>query len=415
VGAESVTRPAGKPHGLTRARTSFIGRSDAVAKVSGLLDSYRLVTVTGPGGVGKTRLADAVLRQVADRFADGIAVVELAAVSEPALVNATVATVLEVHQAAGMSVVDALAERLSRQQLLLVLENCEHVLDAAAELCEALLVSADDIKILATSREPLGLADEARYRLPPLTLPGTDTPERAEAVRLFVERARQVDPDFSVAGDKNLMLARLVRRLDGLPLAIELAAARVEALGLAQLVDRLDDRSQLLASASQAAAARQRSLQATVEWSYQLLSEPEQQVFRRLAVFPSPFTLDAAEAIAGTEAGQTVLRLVDCSLLVPPVTGPDGRSRYLMLQTLRGYGLSQLRAAGEEHYAAAALAVHALEVAEQAAAEMAVRSGEQPAVLWLDAEDAVVHQGLAWALEYDPPAALRLATALAPW
>ncbi len=393
----------------------LIGRSDAVAKVSGLLDSYRLVTVTGPGGVGKTRLADAVLRQVADRFADGIAVVELAAVSEPALVNATVATVLEVHQAAGMSVVDALAERLSRQQLLLVLENCEHVLDAAAELCEALLVSADDIKILATSREPLGLADEARYRLPSLTLPGTDTPERAEAVRLFVERARQVDPDFSVAGDKSLMLARLVRRLDGLPLAIELAAARVEALGLAQLVDRLDDRSQLLASASQAAAARQRSLQATVEWSYQLLSEPEQQVFRRLAVFPSPFTLDAAEAIAGTEAGQTVLRLVDCSLLVPPVTGPDGRSRYLMLQTLRGYGLSQLRAAGEEHYAAAALAVHALEVAEQAAAEMAVRSGEQPAVLWLDAEDAVVHQGLAWALEYDPPAALRLATALAPW
>ena len=164
-----------------------------------------------------------------------------------------------------------------------------------------------------------------------------------------------------------------------------------------------------------AAAARQRSLEATVEWSYQLLSEPEQQVFRRLAVFPGPFTLDAAEAIAGTGAGQTVLRLVDCSLLVPPVTGPDGRSRYLMLQTLRGYGLSQLREAGEEHDAAAALAVHALEVAEQAATEMAVRSGEQPAALWLDAEDAVVHQGLAWALEHDPPAALRLATALAPW
>jgi predicted ATPase/DNA-binding CsgD family transcriptional regulator len=415
VGADSVTRPAGKPHGLTRARTSFIGRSDAVAKVAGLLDSYRLVTVTGPGGVGKTRLADAVLRQVAGRFADGVAVVELAAVSEPALVSATVAAALDVRQAAGMSVVEALADRLSRQQLLLVLDNCEHVLDAAAELCEALLVSADDIKVLATSREPLGLADEARFRLPPLTLPGADLPERADAVTLFVVRARQVDPDFSVAGDKSLMLARLVRRLDGLPLAIELAAARVEALGLAQLVDRLDDRSLLLASASRAAAARQRSLQATVEWSYQLLSEPEQKAFRRLAVFPSPFTLDAAEAAAGTEAGQAVLRLVDCSLLVPPETGPDGRSRYLMLQTLRGYGLSQLRAAGEEHYAAAALAAHALEVAEQAAAEMAVRSGERPAALWLDAEDAVVHQGLAWALAFDPPAALRLAAALAPW
>jgi Cdc6-like AAA superfamily ATPase len=137
VGADSVTRPAGKPHGLTRARTSFIGRSDAVAKVARLLDSYRLVTVTGPGGVGKTRLADAVLRQVAGRFADGVAVVELAAVSEPALVSATVAAALDVRQAAGMSVVEALADRLSRQQLLLVLDNCEHVLDAAAELCEA--------------------------------------------------------------------------------------------------------------------------------------------------------------------------------------------------------------------------------------------------------------------------------------
>jgi predicted ATPase/DNA-binding CsgD family transcriptional regulator len=412
---ESVTRPSGRSHGLTRARTSFIGRSDAIGKVAGLLDRYRLVTVTGPGGVGKTRLADEVLRQVAGRFADGAAIVELAAVSEPALVNATVATALDVHQAAGMSIVDALAERLSRQQLLLVVDNCEHVLDAAAELCEALLVSADDIKILATSREPLGLADEARYRLPPLTLPGADSAEGAESVTLFVERARQVDPDFSVEGDESRVLARLVQRLDGMPLAIELAAARVEALGLTQLLDRLDDRSRLLVSANRAAAARQRSLEATVEWSYQLLSEAERQVFRRLAVISGPFTLDAAEAVAGTEASQTVLRLVDCSLLVPPVTGPDGRSRYLMLETLRDYGLSQLREAAEEQDAAAALAVHALDMAEQAAAQMAVRSGEKPAALWLDAEDAVVHQGLAWALDHDPPAALRLAAALAQW
>ena len=139
MAAEPVTRPAGKLHGLTHARTSFIGRSDAVAKVAGLLESYRLVTVTGPGGVGKTRLADEVLKQVADRFADGVAIVELAAVSEAALVAATVATALEVHQAAGMSIVDALAERLSRQQLLLVLDSCEHVSGEAAQLCAALL------------------------------------------------------------------------------------------------------------------------------------------------------------------------------------------------------------------------------------------------------------------------------------
>jgi predicted ATPase/DNA-binding NarL/FixJ family response regulator len=415
VGVESVARPSRKLLGLTHARTSFVGRAGAIGKVAALLDSYRLVTVTGPGGVGKTRLADEVLKHVARRFADGVGIVELAAVSEPALVAATVATALEVHQAAGMSIVDALAERLSRQQLLLVLDNCEHVLDAAAELCTALLVSADDITILATSREPLGLPEEARYRLPPLALPGQHPEAQSEAMILFVERARQLDPDFTVDGDSGAIVERLVQRLDGMPLAIELAAARVEALGLPQLMDRLDDRFRLLISANRAATARQRSLEATVDWSYQLLTASEQRLFRRLAVFPGPFTLDAAEAVAGADAGPAVLRLVDCSLLVPPAAGPDGRSRYLMLETLRGYGLNRLREVGEEQDAAAALAVHALQVAEQAATEMAAGSGERPAALWLDAEDGAVHQGLAWALDHDPPAALRLAVALAPW
>jgi tetratricopeptide (TPR) repeat protein len=175
------------------------------------------------------------------------------------------------------------------------------------------------------------------------------------------------------------------------------------------------DRFQLLVSPNRAAAARQRSLEATVDWSYQLLSGSEQRVFRRLAVFPGPFTPDAAEAVAGTVAGPTVLRLVDCSLLLPPATGPDGRSRYLMLEMLRGYGLSRLREAGEEQDAAAALAAHALGVAERAAAQMAVRSGEFPAALWLDAEDAALHQGLAWLLDHDPASALRVAAVLAPW
>jgi predicted ATPase len=238
---------------------------DAIEKVVGLLGSYRLVTVTGPDGVGKTRLADEVLKQVAGRFADGVGIVELAAVSEPALVAAAVATALEVRQAAGMSIVDALAERLSRQQLLLVLDNCEHVLGAAAELRAALLVSADDVTILATSREPFGLPEEARYRLPPLALPSQDdSMAQAEAVALFVERARQLNPDFTVDGDPRPLVERLVQRLDGMPLAIELAAARVEALGLNQLLDRLDDRFRLLISANRAAVARQRSLEATV-------------------------------------------------------------------------------------------------------------------------------------------------------
>ena len=413
-----VVRSAGTRRGLTHARTSFVGRSGAVGQVAELLGTYRLVTITGPGGVGKTRLADEVLQRVSDRFADGAGIVELAAVAEPALVAATAATALQVHQAAGMSIVDALAERLSRQQLLLVMDNCEHVLDAAAELCAALLGVADDIRILVTSREPLGLPEEARYRLAPLALPDPNAPEclaQTEAVTLFAERARQLNPGFVVDGDSGPMVARLVRHLDGMPLAIELAAARVEALGLTQLLDRLDDRFRLLVSANRTAAARQRSLEAAVDWSYQLLTEDEQRVFRRLSVFPGPFTLDAAEAVAGAEAGPVVLRLVDCSLLVPPATEPDGRSRYQMLETLRGYGLKRLREAGEDHEAAAALAAHALTVAENAAAQVAVGRRELAGLRWLDAEDAAVHQGLAWALEHEPMAALRLAVALAQW
>jgi predicted ATPase/DNA-binding CsgD family transcriptional regulator len=416
--ADPVTQAAGNVRGLTHARTSFVGRTDAIEKVAGLLARYRLVTVTGPGGVGKTRLADEVLQRVADRFADGVWVAELAAVQEPALVPAMVATALGLHQAAGVSIAEALAARLSRQQVLLVLDNCEHVIDAAAELCATLLLAADDVRILATSREPLGLAEEARYRLSPLTLPSPEVPGQggtAEAVALFAERALQVDPDLILDDESGALVERLVRRLDGMPLAIELAAARVESLGLAQLLDRLDDRSALLVSASRGVAARQRSLEAAIGWSYQLLTEPDQRAFRGLAVFPGPFTLDAAEAVAGLGAGPAVLHLVDCSLLVPPRTGPDGRSRYSMLETLRGYGLERLRAAGEEHQAASALAVHAIHVAEHAAVQMAVRDQEQSAASWLDAEDAAVHQALAWALDHDPSAALRLAVALAPW
>ena len=226
-----------------------------------------------------------------------------------------------------------------RRQLLLVLDNGEHVLDAVARFCATVLLSADDIRILATSREPLGLPEEARYRLPPLALPGPFEPEdpdgsgQAEAVTLFVERARQIDPDLTLDGEAAAVVARLVERLDGMPLAIELAAARVEALGLGPMLDRLDDRFRLLVSANRAAPARQRSLDAAVDWSYQLLAGPEQRVFRRLSVFPGPFSLDAAEAVAGADAGPAVLHLVDCSLLVPPAAGPDGRSRYSMLET----------------------------------------------------------------------------------
>jgi predicted ATPase/class 3 adenylate cyclase/DNA-binding CsgD family transcriptional regulator len=408
----------GAVRGLAPALTTFIGRAGAVEEVCGLLDSRRLVTVTGPGGVGKTRLAAEVARRVAGRFADGACLVELAAVQEQALVPAAVAAALGIPQAQGLSAAESLAAALSRQQVLLVLDNCEHVIAAAADLCELLLPAADDVRILATSQEPLQVSGEARYRLPPLAVARSDglaEASESEAVSLFADRARRVDPHFSLDPESAPVVARLVARLDGMPLAIELAAARVEALGVEQLLDRLDDRFALLASGDRRAAARQRSLAAAVDWSYQLLSGQEQEVFRQLSVFPGPFTLEATKAVAGPFAEPVVLHLVDCSLISPPRPGPDGRARYLMLETLRAYGAGRLSEAGEQPTALAKLAGYALQVAEQTAEGMQTGTGELAAARWLDAEDATMQQALTWALEHQPSVAMRLAPALAPW
>jgi predicted ATPase/DNA-binding CsgD family transcriptional regulator len=416
VSATAVT--AGGVHGFPAVLTSFVGREGPVCEVAGLLGRHRLVTVAGPGGAGKTRLADEVARRVAGRFADGAWLAELAPVQDPGLVAAVVAAVLGVREQPGMPLAEVLGRALARRQLLLVLDNCEHVIGAAAGLCAGLLAACDDVRVLATSREPLRVAGEARYRLGPLSLPdGGDLAGAgaSEAVALFVDRACQVDPGFVLDGAAGPTVARLVARLDGMPLAIELAAARVEALGVGQLADRLDDRFGLLTAGDRLAPGRQRSLAAAVEWSYRLLDEREQGVFRALSVFPGPFTLEAAEAVAGPGASAVVLHLVDCSLLVPPRTGPDGRSRYGMLETLRAYAAGLLAGAGEDAWAAAALAGWAVEVAEQAAAGLQTIEGEAPAARWLDAEDAMIRQVLDWAAGHDPATALRLAVALGWW
>ncbi len=419
-----VTDAAGSMHGFPAALTSFVGRAGVVGEVAGHLGQYRLVTVTGPGGVGKTRLAGEVAGQVAGRFADGVWLAELAAVQDPAQVAAAVAVALGIRELPSVPAADALAHALARRQLLLVLDNCEHVIGAAAELCGRLLLGADDVRVLATSREPLQIAGEARYRLAPLTLPGPDNPADAdgsEAVALFADRARRADASFALDGETAPVVARLVARLDGMPLAIELAAARVEALGVAPLLDRIDDRFTLLEAGDRLAAARQRSLAATVEWSYRLLEERERRVFRALSVFPGPFTLEGAEAVAGADAGPAVLHLVDCSLLVPPRAGPDGRSRYVMLETLRAYGARLLAEGGEGDAAQAALARYALRVAEEARAGLTADAGEVAAARWLDAEDATMRRALDWALEHDAAlgheaaVAPRLAAALAWW
>jgi predicted ATPase/DNA-binding CsgD family transcriptional regulator len=405
-------------HGFTEVLTTFVGRAAEVQELTALLAEYRLVTVTGPGGVGKTRLASEVARRTVSRFADGAWLAELAHVLEPAQVAPAILATLGLPEDGDMPPGQQLVAVMARRQLLFVLDNCEHVLSAVAGLCSDLLSAADDIRILATSREPMGIPGEIRYRLGPLKLPSaSERPghEESDAMALFAERARRADRRFTLDRTSRSAVERIVGRLDGMPLAIELAAARVEALGVDQLADCLDDQLEVLTSTDRMAPARQRSLAATAEWSYRLLREAERRVFRRLAMFPAPFSLDAAEAVAGRDAFAAVLHLVDCSLLAPPLAGLDGRARYLMLQTLRAYGLQQLAAAGEEREARAGLARYATAVVEQAAAELESSGTEAAGARWLDAEDATMHQALRWALENEPGLALRLAVALAPW
>ena len=405
-------------YGFPAELTTFVGRARAVADVAAHLTRYRLVTLTGPGGSGKTRVACQVAGQTAGRFADGAWLAELATVTDPAQVIPAVGAALGISDLPSAGAGDALARALARRQLLLVLDNCEHVIGAAAELCARVLLAADDVRILATSREPLRIAGEARYPVGPLSLPPPDDPAAAaecEAVALFADRARRVDPGFTLDAEAVAAVARLVTRLDGLPLAIELAAARVDVLGVGQLLDRINDRFSLLVGADRLADEHQRSLAAAVRWSYQLLDPAEQRVFRALAVFPGPFTLEAAEAITGAQAGRIVLRLAECSLVLPPRTGPDGRPRYAMLETLRAYAAGLLAEAGEEAEVSAALAAYAAEISAGAAIAIYTFGREVAGLRQLDAEDVTVHHALAWALDHDPAATLGLALSLAPW
>ena len=331
---------------------SLVGRERECALLSELLGDARLVTLTGPGGSGKTRLAMQLADQVAGRFADGVAWAELAGMSGPAGVVTAVAGALGVPQRTGRSLAQGLEERLGNQRLLLVVDNCEHVAAACATLLSRLLATCPGLRVLATSRVPLAIAGETTFGVAPLAVPDVRarTPAEVEssaAVRLFVVRARQADPGFALSGSSAPIVAEVCRRLDGLPLALELAAARVRSLGVAEIAAGLDDRFRLLAEGPRDADPRQRSLRASVAWSERLLEPAGRLTLARLAVFAGSFTLEAARAVAvedRTDADRTrntVAALVDTSLLVK-TDGQDEHARYRLLETVRAYAWERL-------------------------------------------------------------------------
>lgn len=414
--AGSRAAPANDVRGFPSPLTSFVGREDEVDRLVHLLMTHRLVTVVGPGGVGKTRLAAEVTRRVGDRFNDQIWLVELGAISTPEKVLSSIDARLGIQQQSGRSTVQAAAEVLSGAPTLLVLDNCEHLVPAVAAFCSELLARCDDVVILTTSRAQLGLTGEARLRLRPLSARTNGGVNRDTAgVALFVDRVRLVDPSLELSAESAALVPQIVTRLDGLPLAIELAAARVEFFGMAQLHTRLAEPLRVLTQGSRAAPPRHRSLRATVDWSYQLLSDPLRRTFRRLAILPGPFTLRAAETVAGSDAESSVGQLVDCSLLTPPRVGTDGRARYLMLETLRSFALEHLNESGEREDAESAMVDFAVQVASAAATDMRTAGGEAAAARHLDAEDTLLREAMSSALDGHPEQAARMAVALAPW
>jgi len=385
---------------------ALIGRERDVEALGRLLlhDHARLVTVTGVGGTGKTRLALAVAVAVASEFPGGVWLVDLAPVLDPALVPMAVATALEVRESGGVSVVDALVAFLSQRSALLVLDNCEHLIEASAQLAEHLLAICADLRILATSREALQLAGERRYRAQPLSVP--DPEERAApaeiarspAVALFVARAQAVEAGFDLTVENSTAVAQICTQLAGIPLALELAAARVGVLSVEQIRDRLVDCFRLLIGSGRTAPTRQRTLRATLDWSYELLTDAERAVFRRLAVFAGGCELEAAEIVCGDDVLDVLSGLVDKSLVM--VDASATAARYRLLEPIRQYARQQLDSSGEVEAAQARHAGYYMALAERAEPEL--RGPAQLAWLErLDGEQDNLRAAMAWSLADD--------------
>jgi predicted ATPase/DNA-binding CsgD family transcriptional regulator len=378
--ARSLGSPAPQSN-LPVQLSTFIGRDREIGDIRALVESARLVTLTGAGGVGKTRLSLQVTADLLDRSGDGTWLVELAAVTDPDAVAPAISRALRLVAQPGRPLLEGLLDALAPQDVLIVLDNCEHLIGGCAETATAILRHCPRVRVLATSREPLGIDGEVIYRVPPLSLPrpgdsGPPAPGSFDAVTLFAERARANGVALTVDEQTGPLVVSVCRQLDGMPLAIELAAARLRSLSLSSLCDRLDQRFRLLTGGSRTARKRQQTLRATVDWSYALLTGAEQVLLARLSVFAGGFDLDDAEAVCGfpgidvLDVAGLLGSLVDKSLVVAEPAG--GTLRYRLLETIRLFAAERLAEAGDDEAATAAAAhcAHFLALAEAAAAHL---------------------------------------------
>ncbi len=412
--------PPDERHNLPDTRTSFVGRKREVTEVKRLLAMTSLLTLTGTGGSGKTTLALRVGRDLVVAYPGGVWLAELAQTSDPDLATQAVSSALGVREQPGQPLIETLVDHLRTKRLLLILDNCEHLVEAAATLADTLLRRSPGVRILATSREPLEVPGEVNWRVPSLSVPDLGLPQdvedlmRYEAVRLFVERARSRLPHFGLTEANAGAVAEVCRKLDGIPLAIELATARLPLLAVEQVVERLNDSLGLLSSATRTAEPRQKTMRAALDWSHALLSEPERVLFRRLSVFAGGWTLEAAETVAsgdGIERGDVLdllSRLVDKSLVAAET---NGASRYKMLEIVRQYAGERLEYSGEAERVPSR---HANWYAGFAGrVDEAVRGPEGAAwVEWLSSEHPNVRAALSWSLDAEPETALRIAATL---
>lgn len=390
--------------------TSFVGRAAQIDEVRGILVDNRLMTLTGAGGAGKTRLAIQIAGVIANEFHGGAWYVDLAPITSPDVVAAALARAIGLPDQPGGSDTDAIVRFIGDRQMLIVLDNCEHLLEVTAEVTVDLLKSCPALTLLTTSRESVGVSGEVTLRVPSLTIAD-------EAIELFTERARLVRADFTLTDDNAAQVIEICRRLDGMPLAIELAAARVRALSLSEIVDSLHDCFRLLTGGSRTSVRRQQTLRASVDWSYALLTEPERSLFRRLAVFVGGFDLEAAQAVTGDgdvaryQVLDLLTLLVDKSLVVADDNG--GRTRYRLLETVRQYAQEKLAESGQADAAHTLHRDHYLRLAS--AVDAPGHAGHNERLEQADTEIDNLRAAFAWSRERDETeCALQLASSLYP-